>query len=325
MSEFKSIFAKEFKDLIDIKVALGFKLETYNSTFLRIDRFFIEQKLTEKIISKDLCDLWCRKRTHESKSNQCHRVSDMRIFCTYLNDIGIKAYSPPRGLLKHPPKYDAHIYTDEELKAFFKAVDSSKSVEKQCPYRAMIMPVFFRILYTSGMRVSELRLCKVKDVNLDERYICVTNAKNQKERLVPIHRDLIEKCREIKKKIHQNSSKEEYFFMIRPGTAMSLSNTYRNFRRYLEKAGISHTGKGPRIHDFRHTYCVNILKKWTDEGKNLLVYLPYMKTILGHESFNETAYYLKLTTNRFPYIKQLLEKAFPNIIDEVIIDDSEFY
>lgn len=325
MSEFKSIFAKEFKDLIEIKLALGFKLETYKYNFLRIDHFFIEKNLTEKSISKDLCELWCKKRTYESKSNQCHRVSDMRIFCSYLNDIGIKAYIPPRGLLKHPPKYDAHIYTDEELKAFFKAVDSSESVEKECPYRAMVMPVFFRILYTSGMRVSELRLCKLKDINLDECCIRVRNGKNQKERLVPIHNDLIEKCKEIKNEIHQNSTEEEYFFMIRPHTPMSLSNTYRNFRRYLEKAGISHTGKGPRIHDFRHTYCVNLLRKWTDEGKDLLVYLPYMKTILGHESFKETAYYLKLTANRFPHIKQQLEKAFPNIIDEVITDGSEFY
>lgn len=52
----------------------------------------------------------------------------------------------------------------------------------------------------------------------------------------------------------------------------------------------------------------NILRKFTDEGKDLLVYLPYMKTILGHESFAETSYYLKLTANRFPYITLFLKK-----------------
>ena len=38
---------------------------------------------------------------------------------------------------------------------------------------------------------------------------------------------------------------------------------------YLEQADISHTGKGPRVHDFRHAYCVNLLRKWVDEGKIL--------------------------------------------------------
>ena len=327
MSEkkFKSIFAKEFNDLAEIKRAMGFKYETVYASFLRIDKFFTEQNLTEKKLTKETVELWCRKRSYETEANQCTRISNMRIFCKYLNDIGIEVFIPPNGLHSHPPKYDAHIYTDNELKAFFKAVDQSNSVLSECPYRAMIMPVFFRILYTSGMRVSELRLCKVKDVNLEDGYIRVTNAKNQKERLVPIHESLIERCREIKDKVHQNSDDDEYFFLIRPGTPMTLQNVYRNFRRYLEKADISHTGKGPRVHDLRHTYCINILRKFTDEGKDLLVYLPYMKTILGHESFAETSYYLKLTANRFPYIKEQLEKSFPDIISEGETDEKEFY
>lgn len=113
--------------------------------------------------------------------------------------------------------------------------------------------------------------------------------------------------------------------MIRPGQAMPLVNVYKNFRRYLEKAGISHTGRGPRVHDFRHTYCINLLRKWTDEEKDLLAYLPYMRTMLGHEGFEETAYYLKLTVDRFPYIKEKLQSSFPNIIGEVNFDEREFY
>ena len=121
------------------------------------------------------------------------------------------------------------------------------------------MPVFFRILYTSGMRVSELRLARIRDINFGEGYITV------------------------------------------------------------------HTGKGPRIHDFRHTYCVNLLRKWSDEGKDLIAYLPYMRTMLGHESFEETAYYLKLTAERFPYIKERMMESFPDLIREAVINEHEFY
>lgn len=322
---YNSIFQQEIRDLIELKRALGFSYEAEAGSLRRIDTFLCRNTLSEKYITKELCDLWCKKRTYETVTNQASRISTMRIFCRYLNDIGIPAYIPPKGITKKRTRYDAHIYTDEELQNFFDAVDKSRSVSDSCPYRSDVMPVFFRILYTSGMRVSELRLARIRDVNLEKGYIHVLEAKNHKERLIPIHPLLMLRCRKLKEKIHATSPDDEYFFMILPGKPMTLGNVYKNFRRYLEQAGISHTGKGPRIHDFRHTYCVNLLRKWADEGKDLIAYLPYMRTMLGHESFEETAYYLKLTAERFPYIKERMKESFPDLIKEAEINEHEFY
>ena len=323
--KFNSVFQDEFMSLISLKRALGFKYEADALAFGRIDRFFCENGLSNKQISKELCNLWCRKRSYESNGNHCSRVSNFRVFCKYLQSLGYHVYVPPKGLTRHPSKYDAHIFTDDELRRFFRAVDTSRSIPSECPYRALVMPVFFRILYTSGMRVSELRLARLKDINLDEGYIRVIQGKNHKDRLVPIHPILVTKCIHLKEQIHQTSAEDEFFFMIRPGCEMKLFNVYHNFRRYLEKAGIPHTGHGPRVHDFRHTYCVNLLRKWIEEGKDLMVYLPYMKTMLGHETFEETAYYLKLTAAAFPSIRESLDKAFPDIIGEVIFNEHEYY
>lgn len=322
---YNSIFQQEIRDLIELKRALGFSYEAEAGSLRRIDTFLCRNALSEKYITKELCDLWCKKRTYETVTNQASRISTMRVFCRYLNDIGIPAYIPSKGITKKRTRYDAHIYTDEELQNFFDAVDKGRSVPDSCPYRSDVMPVFFRILYTSGMRVSELRLARIRDVNLEKGYIHVLEAKNHKERLIPIHPLLMLRCRELKEKIHATSPDDEYFFMILPGKPMTLGNVYKNFRRYLEQAGISHTGKGPRIHDFRHTYCVNLLRKWADEGKDLMAYLPYMRTMLGHESFEETAYYLKLTAERFPYIKERMKESFPDLIKETEINEHEFY
>ncbi|MCC3671692.1 tyrosine-type recombinase/integrase, partial [Terrisporobacter mayombei] len=57
------------------------------------------------------------------------------------------------------------------MERFFTTVDASRSIPSECPYRALVMPVFFRILYTSGMRVSELRRAKLRDVDLANGYI----------------------------------------------------------------------------------------------------------------------------------------------------------
>ena len=322
---YNSVLKKEIRDFIALKRSLGFSYHSEAASLRRIDTFLNENNLSEKCITRELCELWCRKRSYETVTNQASRISMMRVFCKYLNDIGIPAYIPPKGLSHKRIRYDAHIYTDDELKRFFDEVDKSRSVPDSCPYRADVMPLFFRILYTSGMRVSELRLIRIRDVNLTEGYLTVHEAKNHKERFIPIHPSLTFKCKELKEKIHANSPEDEYFFMMYPGKAMSLGNIYKNFRRYLERAGISHTGRGPRVHDFRHTYCVNLLRKWTDEGKDLMAYLPYMRTMLGHEGFEETAYYLKLTAERFPYIKEQLKTSFPNLIKEAVINEREFY
>ena len=319
------LFRSEFQNLVEIKRALGYTYSTEANAFLRIDTFFNNNNLEEKVVTKEICNKWCQKRSYETENNRSHRISAMRVFCKYLNDIDIPAYIPPKGLTSKSTKYDAHIYTEDELKRFFSVVDKSKSVALECPYRGVVMPVFFRILYTSGMRVSELRLAKIKDINLDKGSITIRNSKNHKDRVVPIHPALVIKCINLKESIHLNSSEDEYFFMIRPGQPMSLGNVYKNFRRYLDKAGIPHTGHGPRIHDFRHTYCVNLFRKWSMEGKDLMAYMPYMRTMLGHEGFEETAYYLKLTSEMYPFIRESLKSSFPDLIEEVAFEEHEFY
>lgn len=307
---FQSVFKDEFRNLVMLKRSLGFKYETDATAFGRIDSFLSENGLAEKHLSRELCDACCRKRSHESAANHTNRISSLRVFCRYISSLGIPACIPPRGLVRHPPKYDAHIYTEDELHRFFAVVDASQSVPSECPYRALVMPVFFRILYTSGMRVSELRLARLQDVNLEDGSIRVWNGKNHKDRLVPIHLELIGRCASLKEEIHTESTDDEFFFMVHPGREMTLQNLYHNFRRYLEKAGIPHTGRGPRIHDCQHTYCVNLLLKWTQEGKDLLAYLPYMRTMLDHESFEETAYYIKLTASAFQDIRKSLTHRF---------------
>lgn len=323
--EFRSVFREEFHSLVTLKQSLGFKYETDKCAFKRIDTFFVDSGLNDKVLSKELCEQWCKKRSYESDANHASRISSLRVFCKHIQSLGFPTYVPPHGITKHSPKYNAHIYTDDELRKFFNAVDNSQSVPDFCPYRSKVMPIFFRILYTSGMRVSELRLARLRDVNLEEDYILVRQGKNQKDRIVPIHPDLAEKCRELKGDIHSQSPEDEYFFMLRPGREMTLQNLYHNFRRYLEQAGISHSGRGPRIHDFRHTYCINLLQKWIQKEKDLLAYLPYMRTMLGHESFTETAYYLKLTASAFPMIRERLDMAFPALIGEVSFNDQEYY
>ena len=94
MSEihFESILSDEFRSLIVMKRALGYKYETEAGSLRRIDLFLVENGLQKKEISRELCEKWCRKRSYESPTNHSSRISIMRVFCRYLSDIGIKSY-----------------------------------------------------------------------------------------------------------------------------------------------------------------------------------------------------------------------------------------
>ena len=83
---YNSIFQQEIRDLIELKLALGFSYEAEAGSLRRIDTFLCRNALSEKYITKELCDLWCKKRTYETVTNQASRISIMRVFCRYLND-----------------------------------------------------------------------------------------------------------------------------------------------------------------------------------------------------------------------------------------------
>ena len=178
------------------------------------------------------------------------------------------------------------------------------------------MPVFFRLIYSCGLRCSEARLLKVGNVDLELGVLHILHSKNDNDRLIPLRAPILKRCRDYYTKVHLFSTSEDYFFPGLSGKPMTIVNVYHNFRRFLWKAGISHggRGKGPRIHDFRHTFACHCLKKWVKDGKDLNVYLPVLKTFMGHDSFNETSYYLRMTADIYPDIIVKLEGCYSDII-----------
>ena len=70
------------------------------------------------------------------------------------------------------------------------------------------------------MRVSELRLAKIRDIDLANGYIRVLSGKNQKDRLVPIHPDLVSRCVELKDQISTAAHRRDEFLFH--GTARGV-------------------------------------------------------------------------------------------------------
>ena len=326
----KYIYYGPFKTYIqyfvELKQAIGYKYLSEERFLKRFDTFTLEKYPSENLLTKEIVMHWCTKKSYEKQENLCSRASIIRQFAIYIDNLGANAYIIPKNHFKSGEQYIPHIYTDDELKRFFSETDKCHFC-CECPYRHLIMPILFRMIYSCGLRVSEARLLKVQDVDLNDGILTINHSKKDNNRLVPMTDELTKKCNIYSKQVHLYSDAERYFFPLIDNNPMTIGNVYKNFRKFLWRAGISHGGRGsgPRIHDFRHTFAVHCLKKWSLEGKDLMTYLPILRVYLGHDSFEETAYYLRLTADVFPEITVKLETMYSDLIPKLDGDAYETY
>lgn len=318
MNEFD--FTGPLKDetcaFILLKRSVGNKYEAEVGTLKRFDRYLGRDYPAVTGLSKEAVTGWCAKQPHEKPANQCSRASVIRQFAKYLDNTGRMAYILPDHYYPSGPQYVPHIYTKDELSRFFAETIKCRFCY-ECPWRHMVMPIFYRLLFECGLRCSEARLLVVGDVDLEKGCLTIRESKNRNSRLVMVSASMLKRLREYADAVHPFPNESAIFFPGSPGKPMTLGNVYKNFRRFLWRAGISHTGDGPRVHDFRHTLAVYRLKAWSEQGKDLMAMLPVLKTYMGHDSFHETAYYLRMTADVFPDIRMKLEGAFGDIIPEM--------
>ena len=303
--------------LIHEKQSLGYDYSSSAWALYKFDLFCLEFGC-DSTITKDLMDAWITKRPNESIATLHNRVGVVRQLALYMARLGKSVYLLPDKSLPKTPHYSPYIFSETEIVALFKQIDTCRYCAL-VPFRHMIMPLLFRLLFGCGLRVSEALNLRLRDVDIESGVLTVFNGKFNKDRLVPMSLSNKRRCEEYLTQVHLLSEESTHLFPGSGGRPITRGNVYKNFRRFLRQAGISHGGwgKGPRVHDARHTYSVNCLKRWVLEGKDLAVYLPILKTYLGHYSFQDTAQYLRLTAELYPDITAKIENTFGDIVPAI--------
>ena len=255
MTEFpySSPLKEYIQGMILQKRSLGYKFDSSPRLLYKFDQFCLTYGCTEPVLSKELVLIWSQKRPNEAYATVQHRVGIIRHLALYMNRIGVNAYVLPKNITSKGPAYIPYIFSNHELAAFYKQVDSCHYCA-EVPYRHWIMPLLFRILYGCGLRVSEALHLKVRDVDLLTGVLTIWDGKFNKDRLVPLSTELLERCHAYVNQIHMFSEPGDYFFPSPNNQPITIGNIYKNFRKFLWKARISHGGwgKGPRVHDFRY-------------------------------------------------------------------------
>ncbi len=201
----------------------------------------------------------------------------------------------PTELLESP-KVGAHlpeVLTAEEIEAIESTIDQSLPEERR-DY------TIIELLYSCGLRVSELCELCISDLSLKDGYMRV-RGKGSKQRLVPMSErmvELLEIWLQERSEMDIKPGEEDYVFLShRRKKHLSRITVFHNIKMYVERAGIT---KNISPHTFRHTFATHML----EGGANLRA----IQAMLGHESIGTTEIYTHI--NR-AYLKEQVLTYFP--------------
>ena len=314
---FQSMLSNQLQGYVDEKKAVGYKFAKGTAMLKRFDVFVQSLILSDISLSKELALEWIKRTPNETITNQCHRISLLRAFAEYMNRMGYPAYVCPKGMVTVDRySYTPYIFSKGELKSLLNVCDSFPE-EPSSPNRHLVLQLLIRVLYGCGLRVSEALSLTIDDVDFMNGTLSIHDTKFGKERIIPMADSLTERCRNYAMKIHVGYTGQRPFYPSPHGGHYSSSTIYKLFRDILWQAGISHTGKGPRLHDIRHTFAVHCLKKWVLEGRDLTNCLPYLSVYLGHEDMRGSQRYLRLTADLYPDITAKVEAICSFVMPEV--------
>lgn len=275
-------------------------LRRYNQ-YLRLEKSFSPN--TVSAYNSDL-DKYISFMESEGKDLLNAKLEDIHAFSSLLIDMGIGSISlsrilsgvrsfyrflllsdiietDPTELLEYPKKARRlpDVLSVEEVDAIESVIDLSQAEGQR-------NKTIIEVLFSCGLRVSELCNLKMSDLYLDEEFIKVFG-KGSKQRLVPISRKAINELYlyfEDRKLIDIKPGFEDYVFVSKLRKKnLSRTMVFTMIKEYVAQAGIK---KEVSPHTFRHSFATSLL----EGGANLRA----IQAMLGHESIATTEIYMHI-------------------------------
>ena len=313
---YRSVLAPYMNGLLKLKQAASIGSLRLKWIFLEFDRFMTENCIEDTYITREIISRW-----RETRKNDCERT----IYAKYSAWSQLTKYMNRQGIQCHVPQlpkesttdrgFVPYIFTHVQVKDIFSAIDSTVMGDRHMDTSLIAMPTLFRLLYSTGLRISEALSIRNSDLRLEEGYIIIRKTKNGHERIAPICESM--KAVLIQYLYHRNrmplkgvAEPGALLFIKADGLPFKSNAAYNWFKRTLAKCNIKHIGNhyGSRQHDLRHTAACHALMRMSDNGLDPYAGLPILCAFMGHRSLAATEQYVRLTTEMYP---ELAAKANP--------------
>jgi integrase len=321
-------FKQLFLDFIRYQQSLGYKYRKSSIYTLRsMNRELNQMDLLQEqpFLSKKIVESLAEKRPNETCGTQQYRIGLLRQFSLYTGSIGFDAYLlPKRYLPKYRSDFRPYIFSDNEISAIIKAADCLKPMKRYPKYH-FIYPALIRLLYGCGLRISEARFLKTRQVDLDQGIIYIDKSKNDTSRYVPMSWSLTDYLRLYVREAGIDLKIEGYFFPAPDGGPYDLKTVQGVIKKIYHKAGINTlpNGRLPRVHDIRHTFSVHSIRMMKNKGQDVYVSAPVLSAYLGHTNMIDTEKYIHLTAFEFGNFITDSSSLLKGVIPEVFSNETE--
>lgn len=316
MNRYKSFLAPLMDAFVTFRRASGrWNDVTYEANLYRFDRYCDDCHSDANILTQEIVDGWCNKRNTES-NNACRaRISVIGTFVEYLRERGltdIKGLDIPKW---QKCRYIPHAFTEKELENFFRACDEidSKPCNLLVITRKLSIPVFFRLLYSSGLRTNEARLLRTEDVDLNQGVLNIRFTKGYNQRFVVLHDSMLNIMKQYDNAIQFHHPNREYFFPVVYGSHHGRRWVQDNFNELWFK----YNTVPATAYSLRHNYAIENINTWIGDGFDFYDKLVYLSKSMGHSKLENTKYYFHLVPSLADVIEEVSGKSFDDIVPEV--------
>lgn len=273
-------------------------------------------------LTQEMIDTWCAQRKKEKPSSCYTRTLPVVKFLEFLKERGRLNCQLPIQPAFSKSNFIPHFFTEEELQALFHALNNLPvTKENKCSfYRWLTAPVFFSLMFSTGMRPVEVRNLKRKNINRTDGVISIEVTKGINHRYVVVDEEMLELLMDFDAKMDQLEPNRAFFFPSPRGGGYSRDWVDDTFDIARKAAGIPDA----RAYDLRHHYAITNINNWINmgiKGEKLLVYLMLS---MGHSSLDETKYYYHYVPELAEIVNEIEEKGLGFVIPEADYDWQDY-
>ena len=296
---------KELDRYLQVRRGLGFDL----STSERVLRRFVEfaNRRREAHVTADLFLAWRNDFGVANRHTWAARLGMVRQFALWLSGIDPKHEVPPNGLI--PGKYRRarpYIYSEGEIA---RIVAEAAQLPSSNGLRGLTYSTLFGLIAVTGLRISEALALDSDDLDADSGVLTIRRGKLGKARLIPVTKSTLGRLETYAATRNRLLGRvPKSFFVTDMGGRPNDCSARYNFAVVCQRLGLrpeqrfNKHGRGPRIHDLRHTFAARTLVDWYRKGKDPDREMLKLSTYLGHTEPAHTYWYIEA-------VPELLEMA----------------
>jgi integrase/recombinase XerD len=300
-----STLATDLDRYLAIRRSLGYDLATAERVLRRFIGFARARKARH--ITTNLFLAWQAEFGQANQQTWFARLGMVRQFALWLNGIDPRNEVPPKALI--PGRYcraALYIYSEQEIA---RIVAEAARLPSPNGIRPLTFATLFGLIAATGLRVSEALALDIEDVDLECGVLTVRRSKSGKVRIVPLASSVTDRLAAYARERDRLLGRTpKSFFVSDVGNRPDDCSARYNFANVCQRIGLrspqkfNRHGRGPRIHDLRHTFAARTMVDWYRSGKDPEREMIKLSTYLGHSEPEHTYWYIEA-------IPELLELA----------------